>query len=70
MGVADHVGEQVRRRHAGVHAELHERHAELAPTDGVADVGGQRQAEPGTDGGPLTAAMVGTSSCRIESQAR
>ena len=40
------------------------------PGGGVPQVAGQREAEPRADGGPLIAAIVGTSSRRIDSQAR
>ena len=37
----------------GVHAELHERHAEPGAGRGVPEVAGQREAQPGADRGPV-----------------
>ena len=49
----DHVGQQVGAGHAGVHPELHERHAEPGAGRGVPEVAGQRQAQPGADRGAV-----------------
>ena len=68
---ADDVGQQVRRRHPGVHARA-ARTARRAGHPAAAYRRSQASARhsPAPIAGPLTAAIVGTSSRRIDSQAR
>ncbi len=70
VGLADDLGQQVGARHPGVHAELHERRAELGPGAAYRMSQASARHRPAPMLAPLTAAIVGTSSFRIESQAR
>ena len=51
--LAHHLGQQVGAAHARVHAELHERHAQLGARGGVPQVAGEREAQAGADGGAV-----------------
>ena len=49
MGGADDVGQQPGGRHPGVHPEPDERRPEPGSGRGVAQVAGEREAQPGPD---------------------